>query len=794
MKQYEELKLRYGSEILLFRLGDFYEIFGEDAKQAAPVLEVVLTQRQGVPMCGVPYHAVSRYISKLLKKNFRVALAEQLEDPSQAKGIVRRDVTRVISPGTILEENLLESGSNNFLIAVSTSNSVETGSVQVGLAALDFSTGEFFNTEFEDDLNFHTLAGEISRINPSEVLSTEPKVQSLLPESLPSQTLRPDDFRDHDRSMSEIAIRMITEYVQKMNPGQSIRLNEPRRIESSETMAFDRETLDNLEVVRNSIDGTTRSTLLEFLDQTESAMGGRLLKQWLVRPLTHLDKILERLISVEFFVKNSNLRNAAREKLKGAMDLERILVRVMASQAGPRDLLGLKNTLVRSQSLKNVLTKAESRKPKLLESFCSSLGEFSTLLNVLENAISSEPPIRLEDAGVIRDGYNKDLDEKRSASRDGKVWLAELEEREREATDIPTLKAGYTSVFGYYFEVTKPHLSKVPAGWHRKQTLTNAERYINEDLKKLEQKILGAEEQALRIEKELCRQILERIRQDAPGIEQSARAVAALDCLLSLAEVADRKGLTQPEIDNAQVLEIRDGWHPVVHDSLPAGGFVPNDCSMNSSTDQIIILTGPNMSGKSTYLRQTALTVLMAHIGSFVPAKSAIIGLTDRIFTRIGSGDRLAQGQSTFMVEMKETAQILKNATTKSLVILDEVGRGTSTYDGISIAWSVIEYLQKHQKPKVLFATHYFELTHLASTMKGVKNYNVMAKEWKDSVVFLHKIAPGPADRSFGIHVAKLAGLPEPVVDRARSILKDLEKEHESLIKSRKHIQQELTL
>ena len=412
----------------------------------------------------------------------------------------------------------------------------------------------------------------------------------------------------------------------------------------------------------------------------------------------------------------------------------------------------------------------------------------------IERELSDEPPLHLEDSGVIKAGVHPILDEKRKAAEEGKIWLQSLEQKEKEETKITTLKIGYTSVFGYYFEVTKPHLSKVPNHWHRKQTLLNAERYIDQELKDLEGKILGAEEQAARIEKEIFNEILDRVKDQALPIQSAAQAIAELDCFLSFAEVADLKNLARPQMDDSDVLSITDGWHPVVKEFLPAGRFVPNDAELNTTTDQILILTGPNMSGKSTYLRQIALTVLMAQAGSFVPAKSARIGVVDRIFTRIGSGDRLAQGQSTFMVEMKETAKILNSDSPKSLVILDEVGRGTSTYDGISIAWAVIEHLNRNPKPKVLFATHYFELTHLASQIQGIRNYNVQAKEWQDQVIFLHKVAPGPADRSYGIHVAQLAGLPSAVIERAKIVLNELEKEHQSLLKLGNSAQQEFKL
>ncbi len=815
MKQYEELKARFPHEILMFRLGDFYEIFAEDAKLASPILEVALTQRQGIPMCGVPHHALSRYAAKLLKKQMRIAIAEQMEDPALAKGIVKRDVIRVLTPGTILEENLLEERSNNFLAAV-----WQGENQQVGLAALDVSTGQFLAMEFKDGAHYPKLLSELSLLNPSEVLAEENISKHLSPYGFLIQKPDPESWADFnietafpkpqdqekvsllkEHPSAGMAVGMALAYVQRMNPN-GIRLNAPRWMSANQSMAVDPVTLENLEVVKNRDLGETTHTLLEFLDQTLTAMGGRLLRQWLLRPLNSINEISMRHEAVQFLLENSSLRSAARESLRGALDLERICVRIATGNAGPRDVLGLGSSLSKIEKLLELFGKSKNAPelinppalPKLLGKKLFEISDFTDLSALIERAIAQDPPIYMDNPGAIRNGYSQELDEKRDAAREGKRWLAELETRMREQTKITTLKVGYTSVFGYYFEVTKSHIAKVPPEWHRKQTLVNNERYINEELKTLEQKILGAEEQALRIEKELFKEVLEQIKTLIPQIQQTASAVSELDCLLSLAQVADLKGLAKPQMEDSEILDIRDGWHPVVKDHLPPGMFVANDCVLNGQDDQIMILTGPNMSGKSTYLRQTALTVLMAHAGSFVPAKSARIGLTDRILSRIGSGDKLAQGESTFMVEMKETAKILNDATSRSLVILDEVGRGTSTYDGISIAWAVIEHLNRPPKPKVIFATHYFELTHLASELPGVKNFNVQAKEWQDSVIFLHKIAPGPADRSYGIHVAKLAGLPDTVIDRAKKILQDLEKEHESLLQSRKHIQQEFTL
>lgn len=847
MKQYEQLKAVHRNEILFFRLGDFYEMFGEDAKTAAPILEVALTQRQGVPMCGVPYHSVQRYIPKLLKKGFRVAIAEQMEDPETVKGIVKRDITRVISAGTIIEDTLLNEKTNNFLVALAHEETDfrKAGNSKdfiIALAALDISTGQLTLTEISPGRNYSNLQSELSRINPAEILLMEGtqslpsffnsvplqflkteefrkvETENFFPER--SESPRPVDLRAHPLSMD--AVKMLLCYTQKMNPSSTDNIQPPEWTSSSEIMTLDKETIENLEILKNTFDGSTAKTLLNFLDRTLTSMGSRLLRQWLVRPLVHLEKIQKRIQTVEFFLQQTFLRKACRETLTGVSDLERIIARTVSGQANPRDLIALKLSLLKVQKMKSILEAVVSLSPEnkgsneifpvppqaSVQGLLSQIEDWSSLTAFLEATIAKDPPIYLENGGVICSGYEPFLDEKRKAAEEGKLWLADLEKREKEKTQISSLKIGYTSVFGYYFEVTKPHLPKVPPNWHRKQTLINAERFVNEELKELEQKILGAEEQCIRMERQIFQKILQSVKEKTGEIQKSARAIAELDCFLSLAEVAETKALAKPQIDGSDVLSIVDGWHPVVKESMPPGLFVPNDACLDGNKNQIIILTGPNMSGKSTYLRQVAIIVLMAQVGSFVPAKEAHIGLVDRIFTRIGSGDRLAQGESTFMVEMQETAKILNYATSRSLIILDEVGRGTSTYDGISIAWAIIEHLAKRKdqrneaaiqtkisppvRPKVLFATHYFELTHLAHEIEGIKNYNVKAKEWQDSVLFLHEIVPGPADRSYGIHVAQLAGLPPSVIQRAKKILTRLEQEHISSLESKANAQQEL--
>ena len=806
MKQYEELKSAHPSEIVLFRLGDFYEIFGEDARIAAPILEVVLTQRQNVPMCGIPHHAMGRYVSKLLRRNLRLAVAEQMEDPAAAQGLVKREVVRVISPGTVTEEHLLDEKSNNFIAALA----FDPERRRAGIAAADITTGRFLVSEACDGPGFSSLSSELARLNPAEILLVRGRTpDSPFLEGAPAHWLDPEDAASGDSGrlrgvadpLAREAAEMVLAAVRRTHPGTLGMLGEPERIGPESFMALDRETLESLEVLRNRDDGSERGTLLEFLDRTLTPMGGRLLKQWLSRPLNRIEPIALRLESVSFLLRDPGLRAAARGLLKSASDLERVAARIHSGGAGPRDIQGLKNTLSRSLELAALLSEGAAARgevlvdreiPGRIRRILEGLGGPEKIIDRVSRTLADDPPASLDDPGTIRPGLDPALDEKLRAAREGREWLNRLESRERETTRIPTLKIGYTSVFGYYFEVTKPHLSKVPPAWHRKQTLVNTERFTNEELKNLESSILGAEEQARRMEREIFADLIGFLKQSTAAIRAIAGSLAELDCLAAFAETAESRALTRPEVDSSDAIHISEGRHPVVECALPSGAFVPNDAVLDDASGKIIILTGPNMSGKSTYLRQTALITLMAQVGSYVPASRARIGLVDRIFTRIGSGDRLAQGQSTFMVEMRETARILEGATARSLVILDEVGRGTSTYDGISIAWAVIEHLARVSRPKVLFATHYFELTGLAASLPGVRNCSVEAREWKDSVVFLHRVVPGPADRSYGIHVAQIAGLPPAVISRAKKILEKLEKEHQSLLQSKKEPNQQM--
>ncbi len=818
MRQYQDLKARHAGEILLFRLGDFYEMFGEDARRASPVLDVVLTHRQGVPMCGVPAHSVDPYIAKLLKAGLRVAIADQLEDPASARGIVKRNVVRIMTAGTLQEETLLPSKRCNFLAALCAD---EKGT---GLAAVECSTGEFIATEITGPSAETQVWDELARLGPSEVvleasprndpwrerlknsgiavadLSASDFSSTLAEERLKNlfgtASLRGFGLEHKDRALS--AAGAIARYLEKTQCGRPVPLRPLRTYDLNDFLQMDANTLDHLELLPQASGPSGRArSLLEVIDQTLTPMGGRLLRRWLVSPLRRVEAIRSRQERVEFFYRQKEIRHPLRNTLAGWPDFERILARVSSGSAGPRDYAALGQGLTRIPRINSVLKasspaddgspshsfEVKGRDSPLLGT-TGALGddkppkeipEERSLADHLTRAIVEAPPATLSEGGVIRPGYDPELDEVRSWIHEGKTRLLELETREREQTGIPSLKVGFNNIFGYYLEVTKVHLAKVPLHYTRKQTTAGGERYITPELKEFETRILGAEERALRLEGALLRQIREEILKNSAALRGIAQEVAELDVYAGLAEVAERRRYTKPAVDDSDVLMVREGRHPVLEEVLPSGKLVPNDVHLNGSDQAVVILTGPNMSGKSTYLRQTALITILAQMGSFVPAEEARIGVIDQLFTRIGASDRLAEGESTFMVEMVETARILNHATPKSLVILDEVGRGTSTYDGISIAWACLEYLRQ-RGPKVLFATHYFEITRLAQELPGVVNAHVTARDWGDHVVFLYKVEPGPADRSFGIHVAKLAGVPKPVLERAADILRQLEK------------------
>jgi DNA mismatch repair protein MutS len=800
MRQYQEIKNSQPDSILFFRLGDFYEMFGSDARAAAPLMGLVLTSRQGVPMCGIPYHQSQGYIAKLLKAGHKVAIAEQMEEPSKTKKLVRREVIRLITPGTLIEDSLLEPTATNFLVAI------EHDIVGWGAACIDVSTGEFWATQALNDRDSRRLFDLLARLRPAEVLAQAKASQDLnLKQALGGAclTLIPAEdgraaapwMKDAVWVKHHLAARAASRcraYVAESR--FHLRdLLAPSYRESASEMQLDDTAIRTLELV-DSASGERKHSLWGLLNRCRTPMGSRKLRHWILHPSTDLSEIELRQNCVEDLYDKSAERRALADALGSVSDLPRVISRLTTRQAGPRDLGALRLSLAQLPGLVGLLTGAKlcPGLETLAERLEAARGSLAACEVFLGRALVDEPPARLSDGRLIRAGYHAELDELYRLKNDSRGFLESLEETERRATGIGSLKAGYNSVFGYYFEVTKTHSAKVPARYTRKQTLTNAERYITPELKELENRILGSEEKILRLEAKLFEEVREEVLRHHDMILRLGGLLAELDVFIALAECASLYELVKPKVDLSYELDIVDGRHPVLCALLASGSFVPNSLKLDSEgSARIIILTGPNMSGKSTYLRQNALIAVMAQIGSFVPARSARLGIVDKILTRIGAQDALAQGASTFMVEMKETSHILRGATARSLVILDEVGRGTSTFDGISIAWAVIEHLhqayarpdEKGPKgPRVLFATHYFELTEIAQRLPGVENHNVEAKEWTDShgkteVVFLHKISPGPADRSYGIHVAALAGLPTSLLARAREILAGLERQ-----------------
>ncbi|MEQ1918102.1 MAG: DNA mismatch repair protein MutS [Elusimicrobiota bacterium] len=801
MRQYQEIKARHPQSILFFRLGDFYEMFGLDAQEASQILGLVLTQRQGFPMCGVPFHNAQNYIARLLRAGRKVAIAEQLEAPSKEKKLVARDVVRVVTPGTIVEDELLDPTATNFLIAI------ENDIVGWGAACLDVSTGESWATQTLNDRDHRKLYDLLARVRPAEVIASGEAagalwLRSVLPakacltvrETLKGATAPAwaagSIWRNHHLALN--AALAARQYVDEAK-FRLRELPEPAYRETGAFMQLDETAIRTLELIE-AASGEKRHTLWGLLDQCRTPMGSRKLKTWLLHPSTDIREIEHRQNCVEDLLDKPDARLSLAKILQEVADLPRVTSRMATRAVSPRDLGALRRSLARLPQLEAWLT--ETAFSSGLADLASDLRETAASLEALGArlvaALVDAPPLKLTDGGLFRPGFHQELDELRRLKTDSDQVLAELEERERKATGISSLKAGYNSVFGYYIEISKGQSAKAPASYTRKQTLTNAERYITPELKELETRILTAEEKMLRLEARLFNELRdEAIGYQTPLLRLS-ELLSELDGFQSLASVAAMHDFVKPKVDFSHDLEIIEGRHPVLAALLPSGTFVANSLTLNARDPQILILTGPNMAGKSTYLRQNALIALLAQIGSFVPAKSARVGIVDKILTRIGAQDALAQGDSTFMVEMKETSHILRSATPRSLVVLDEVGRGTSTFDGISIAWAVLEHLHSSYEakgeadgprgPRTLFATHYFELTELAKSLPGVVNGNVEVKEWSSAegrteVVFLHKIGSGPADRSYGIHVAALAGLPAQLISRAQKILAGLENE-----------------
>jgi len=802
MQQYYFIKSRYPGMILFFRLGDFYEMFGEDAKIASQILEITLTKRQNVPMCGVPHHTAINYIAKLVRAGYKIAICDQVEDPKLAKGLVRREVTRVITPGTVLEENLLDVKSNNYLLSIYNENA------NFGLSYVDISTGTFLGTEIYNDTNYTQLELELARSTPAEVLlPTELGSNNKLLHLVKLYTSSIEYYKREDISFYSVeeflkskgiyslagyglenkklflySSAALFKYIEDTQGKILQYLQLPKFFYPDEYVVLEDVAIRNLELVTNLTTGTRKGSLLDTIDRTVTPMGGRLLRYWLLHPLRNVEKILERQALVEIFYEDMATTQKVVAELKRICDIERITIKISLGKAVPRDLITLRDSLSRIPNIKNILNEKYVKgiqKNTLMKKLIDRLYDVQPLVDLITSAIVDDPGTDFATGKIIKDGYSQELDNYRNIAHNIKHWIAAFEIRERQRTGISSLKVGYNTIFGYYIEVTKPNLHLVPQNYIRKQTLSNAERFYTQELKNKEIEVLESEEKIEELQRTIFNEICKEIDNHRQQIQHLSSTLAELDIYTALAILARENDYSKPIINDNFVIDIKEGRHPVVEKSVPIR-FVPNDTYLDGKDTQIIILTGPNMAGKSTYIRQVALIVILAQMGGFVPAKSATIGIVDRIFTRIGAGENLHSGKSTFMVEMTETAYILNNVTERSLVILDEIGRGTSTFDGISIAWACIEYLNKQRTisnygPKVLCATHYFELTYLANILDGVKNYNISVKEWGDQVVFLHKIVEGPADKSYGIYVAKLAGLPQEVIMRAKEIIKFLE-------------------
>ena len=798
VQQYLSIKQQYPDAILFYRMGDFYEMFFEDAEIASRILEIALTSRnkkdkEQIPMCGVPHHAAQGYIARLIERGFKVAICEQVEDPATAKGLVKRDVVRVITPGMVVDTDILDARCNNFLMALY----IRQG--RYGIAHLDISTGTFRVTESSQ---FDKVADECRRIEPRETLLAEshreaPEVKALI-ENLGETSVNfvKDEHFDLESAQARLlrqfkthslegfgcnewragigAAGALLQYADEAQKGELAHITGIASYSLSEFMLVDETSKRNLELFETIRTGAKRGSLLGIMDQTITAMGARMLRAWLQYPLLDLEQIKLRLDAVEEAKEKLPARHSARKALQEIHDLQRINARIALDRCNARDLVALKDSI---QKLPQIRSSLDGFTSQLFVDVTSKWDDLADVAGLIEDAISDEPPLTTREGGIIKPGFDEKLDGLIRSSREGKDWISRLQAEERQATGINSLKVGFNKVFGYYIEVSKTNIDSVPAHYIRKQTLVNAERYITEDLKTYEAKVLGAEEEQAQLEYELFCAVREKVAQNNRRIARMGDTVSKLDVLLALAELAVQNGYVKPVVHGDGSLFLKESRHPVIEKLVSSERFVPNTIEMDNTSQQVLIITGPNMAGKSTVLRQVALLVLMAQVGSFVPAEAASVGIIDRIFTRVGALDKLAEGQSTFMVEMQETANILNTASERSLVILDEIGRGTSTFDGLSIAWAVAEFLHdwKGRGIKVLFATHYHELTDLVLTKPRVKNYNVAVKEWNEEVIFLRKLVAGGTNRSYGIQVARLAGIPPEVLKRAKEILKNIE-------------------
>ena len=804
MQRYLETKEQYKDCILFYRLGDFYEMFFDDAILVSRELELTLTGKdcgleERAPMAGVPHHAAESYIAKLISKGYKVAICEQLEDPKTAKGIVDRGVIKIVTPGTIVESNMLEERKNNYIMAI-----FKTG-LYFGVAVSDISTGEFYATSIKENNNFSLLLDEISKYSPTEIVINKmlqdsheevAKIQLKFP-NVYITTLEESYFSDDveklkktfmvignkdeelkdlsDNYLAVTAINALKEYITSTQMIDLSSVNKAKIYSVSKYMSLDVNARRNLESTEKLRDKSKKGALLWVLDKTSTSMGGRLLRRWINNPLIDVDEINKRLEGVEELKNNLILKGEVIENLKKVYDIERLAGKMAYGNANPRDMITLKNSLFKLPAIKKVL---ENTTSNYLKEIYENIDELQDMYKLIDKAIVDDPPMTTKDGGYIKFGFNEELDTLKTATTSGKTWLMKLEADEKEKTGIKSLKVGFNKVFGYYIEVSNSYKNMVPSNYIRKQTLTGGERYITEELKDMENKILGAEEKAINMELEAFKEVRETLTKNIKRLQKTAENVSSLDVLASFASVAEEMNYCKPIVNKENILNIKEGRHPVIEKMLSAGEFISNDTYLDTDENRLAIITGPNMAGKSTYMRQVALITLMAQIGSFVPASEATIGVVDKIFTRVGASDDLSMGQSTFMVEMMEVADILKEATKNSLVILDEIGRGTSTYDGLSIAWAVAEFIADKEKcgAKTLFATHYHEMLKLEEEGNGIKNYSVAVKEKGEDVIFLRKIVKGGTDESYGIHVAKLAGVPKEVIQKANKILKNMER------------------